>query len=213
MARRMADEAFRREQERGRYAAHVRPINEFVDSLRGHDGRGWLPHVAPWHGGVNARVLSVLRDPGPATQDGTGSGFLCIENDDPTAERQAEAFAAVGVQPGDITPWNAYPWYINRAPTSRERQAGVDPLLRLLELLPRLQVVFLQGNDAKDTWHRVLGRDPTVERTHRLTTIATYHPSRQALWARDPAIREMRTQHRIDAYQQLAAALRGQAQP
>ncbi|MFC8276504.1 hypothetical protein ACFUJR_29020 [Streptomyces sp. NPDC057271] len=88
MARQMADETFRTDQERNRYAAHVRAINELVDGLRDQDGRGWMPYVAPWHGGTEARVLSVLRDPGPKTQDGTGSGFLCTENDDPTAERQ-----------------------------------------------------------------------------------------------------------------------------
>lgn len=207
MARRMADEVFRREQERGRYASHVRPINEFVDSLRDKDGRGWLPHVAPAHGGIHARVLSVLRDPGPKTQEGVGSGFLCIENDDPTAQRQAEAFAAVGIQLSDITPWNAYPWYINRAPTGAERQAGVDPLVRLIELLPRLRVVFLQGNDAKDTWRRVLTRYPTIERTRGLTTVATYHPGQQALWSRDPAVREQRIRHRLNAYQQVADAM------
>ncbi|WP_052762081.1 uracil-DNA glycosylase family protein [Jiangella alkaliphila] len=88
----MADPAFRAEQERGRYAPHVRPINEFVDTLRDQDGRGWMPHVAPLHGGVEARLLSLLRDPGPKTRDGVGSGFLCIENDDPTAELQDIAF-------------------------------------------------------------------------------------------------------------------------
>ena len=207
MARRMADERFRREQERGRYAAHVRPINEFIDSLRDSDGRGWLPHVAPFHGGVHARVLSVLRDPGPKTQDGSGSGFLCIENDDPTAERQVEAFAAVGIQASDITPWNAYPWYVNRAPTAAERQAGVDPLVQLIELLPQLRVVFLQGNDAKDGWRRVLVRHPTIERTRHITSVATYHPGRQALWARDPTVREMRIRHRLNAYQQVADAM------
>src|SRR5215211_5814233 len=88
MVRRMRDPGFRLEQERGRYAPHVRPVNELVDELRCRHGRGWMPYVAPWHGGVLARVLSVLRDPGPKTQDGVGSGFLCIENDDPTAELQ-----------------------------------------------------------------------------------------------------------------------------
>ena len=64
-------------QERDRYAAHVRPVNELVDELHDLDGRGWMPHVAPVHGGVEARVLSVLRDPGPKTQDGVGSPGLC----------------------------------------------------------------------------------------------------------------------------------------
>src|SRR5258708_3149377 len=81
VARRMADGKFRLEQHQPRYAPHVRPINEMVDGLRDQDGRGWMPHVAPWHGGVQARVLSVLRDPGPKTADDVGSGFLCVEND------------------------------------------------------------------------------------------------------------------------------------
>ena len=64
-------------------------------------GRGWMPYVAPCHGGVDARVLSVLRDPGPKTAEQGGSGFLCIDNDDPTAARQVEAFAAVGIDVAD----------------------------------------------------------------------------------------------------------------
>ena len=104
----MADLAFRQLEEADRYAPHVRPINELVDALR-DDARGWMPHIAPLHGGTAAQVLSVLRDPGPATRDTVGSGFLCIENDDLTAERQLQMFADVGITPADITPWNAYP--------------------------------------------------------------------------------------------------------
>ena len=44
----MADPVFRIEQERGRYAPHVRPINELVDDLRASADRGWMPYVAPW---------------------------------------------------------------------------------------------------------------------------------------------------------------------
>lgn len=61
MTRRRRDEVFRLEQEQGRYASHVRPINEMVDALRDQDGRGWMPQVAPWRGGVEARALSILR--------------------------------------------------------------------------------------------------------------------------------------------------------
>ncbi|WP_245666211.1 YybH family protein [Actinomadura latina] len=35
-------------------------------------------------------------------------------------------------------------------PKAAERQAGVDPLLRLLGLLPQLRIVLLQGRDAPD---------------------------------------------------------------
>jgi hypothetical protein len=86
MSRKMADPAFCEAQHKHRLDPHISPINQMVHDLRDQDGRGWLPEVAPMHGGIDARVLSVLRDPGPATQTGSGSGFLCVENDDPTAE-------------------------------------------------------------------------------------------------------------------------------
>ncbi|WP_327003056.1 uracil-DNA glycosylase [Dactylosporangium sp. NBC_01737] len=185
----------------------MRPINELVDELRDPDGRGWMPYVAPVHGGVNARVLSILRDPGPKTQDGTGSGYLCIENDDATAEQQYLAFQTAGIDVHDLMPWNAYPWYINRKPTAAELDAGVEPLVRLLDLLPRLTVVLLQGGDARSTWHRLTRRRPDLVADRHLTVIGTHHPGRQALWSADPAVREQRQQHRLDAYQQVAGAL------
>jgi len=83
--RRMADDDFRRGQKAGMFSAHIRPVNDLVEDLRAQ-GRGFVPYVAPLHGGVESRMLSILRDPGPATRDGVGSGFLCIENDDPAAE-------------------------------------------------------------------------------------------------------------------------------
>ncbi|WP_019064683.1 uracil-DNA glycosylase [Streptomyces prunicolor] len=207
MVRRMADEAFRDEQESGRYAPHVRAINEMVDELRDQDGRGWMPYVAPWHGGVDARVLSILRDPGPKTQDGSGSGFLCVENDDATAERQCTGFAEAGIDARDTTPWNAYPWYINRAPNAEERRAGVTVLARLLGLLPRLEVVLLQGVDAQDSWRRLEKTHPELVREARYEVVHTYHPGRQALWSPDPAVRAAREQQRHDSYQQVAQAL------
>jgi hypothetical protein len=64
MVRRMADQAFRIEQEHARYASHVRPINEMVDGLRDPAGRGWMPYVAPWqaasrHGCCRCCVIPV----------------------------------------------------------------------------------------------------------------------------------------------------------
>jgi len=65
------------------------------------------------------------------------------------------------------------------SPTGAEQQAGVDPLVRLIELLPRLRVVFLQGNDAKDTWRRVLVRYPDDRADPRIDD-GGYLPSRTA---------------------------------
>ncbi|WP_432087423.1 uracil-DNA glycosylase [Streptomyces sp. bgisy095] len=181
MARQMADETFRTDQERNRYAAHVRAINELVDGLRDQDGRGWMPYVAPWHGGTEARLLSVLRDPGPKTQDGTGSGFLCTENVDPTAERQCRAF---------------------------EQKAGADALTRLLGLMPDLRVVLLQDGDAQATWRRLEKAHLALAGQERFQVVRTYQPGRQAPWSPDAEVRAAREQHRADALRQVADILR-----
>ncbi|APU44687.1 uracil-DNA glycosylase [Streptomyces sp. TN58] len=204
----MADDAFRVAQEQNRYAPHVRAINELVDGLRDQDDRGWMPYVAPWHGGVDARVLSVLRDPGPKTQDGSGSGFLCVENDDPTAERQCHAFKEAGIDIRDTTPWNAYPWYINQKPDASQQEAGAEVLARLLGLMPNPRVVLLQGGDAQATWRRLEKRHPEFAGEVWFQVVRTYHPGRQALWSPDPEVRASREQHRKDALQRVADILR-----
>jgi len=43
-------------------------------------------------GGVDALALSISRDPGPKAGGTKGSGFLSIENDDPSAERMGQFF-------------------------------------------------------------------------------------------------------------------------
>jgi uracil-DNA glycosylase len=202
----MANDAWRQDQWERRYDTHIAPVNHYVDEIRDH-GRGWAPYVAPLHGGVNARVLSILRDPGPATQDADGSGFLCVENKDPSAELQCQLLDQAGLTAADIVPWNAYPWYINREPSTAELEAGLPTILRMLELLPRVDVVLLQGATAQKAWRRVERRHPHLRRRRPLTVIETYHPSRQALRDPDPAERQRRIDHRIAAFQQVAAII------
>lgn len=205
----MRQDVFRRQQWEHRFDEHIAPVNRLVDALRDTDGRGWLPYVAPLHAGAETRMLSLLRDPGPATQQGAGSGFLCIQNDDPTAERQVRAFAAVGIEAADFLPWNAYPWYINRAPRTAELEAGVVVLAQLVQLLPDLAVVLLQGRDAQAAWKRLARRHPDLTARRGLAVLSTFHPGRQALFHPDPAERNRRSQHRQDTYGAAAAALRG----
>jgi hypothetical protein len=40
----------------------------------------------------------------------------------------------------DLLPWNAYPWYINRKPSTAELLLGLPTILRLLELAPAIEV-------------------------------------------------------------------------
>ena len=188
--RRMRDPTYRTEQHRRRYDSHVAPINTLVDELAATAGRGWLPYVAPIYGGVDARVLSVFRDPGPATQVGSGSGMLSIENDDPSAERYATLLAEAGLRASELVPWNAYPWYINRKPSAAELDAGAEVLHRLIALMPRLRVVLLHGGDAQAGWRRFARRFPGT--ADGVMVVSSYHTSRQAFWHPDPAVRAER---------------------
>ncbi len=175
----MRDPGFRHAQRDNLYAPHMAPINELIDRLAGGN-RGWLPHIAPVHGGMNARLLWVLRDPGPAVQDPErpGAGFLCVENDDPTARRLCDLLDHAGVEVGDTLPWNAYPWYINRAPTVSELRAGTAPLKSLIEALPALEVVLLLGRHAERSWQLLTASHP--ELTEIPHVLSTRHPGRQA---------------------------------
>lgn len=202
----MRDERFRNEQWERRFDPHVSPVNRYVDELR-QAGRGWVPYVAPLHGGVDARVLSVLRDHGPGTQDGSGSGFLCVENDDPAAELQCELLSRAGLSPADLLPWNAYPWYINAIPDGAKLRAGLPTLVRLLELAPRVVVLLLQGGEAQRSGRMLKRHHPEVLSGRKLAIIESYHPARSALRSPDPAERERRSARRIEAFREVAVAL------
>ncbi len=211
MVRRMAEEKFHEQQWQDRYVDHIQPINGLVDELRKFPGRGWMPYVAPMYGGINAKLLCVLRDPGPKTKDEGGSGFLCMENDDPSAEKISNLFSMAGIHADEIVPWNAYPWYINRAPKTAELNAGVEPLKRLIDLLPNLQVVMLLGGSAHAAWKKFTRRYPGLIEIRGLHVIETYHTSRQAFWHAEPIVREERESHLrqsfYDAARHLAASI------
>lgn len=152
----MADSAFKRSQLAGVDLGHVAPINALVAALEQESGV-WLPRLAPIYGGMNAGMLIIAESPGPMTDPSNplrpGSGFLCLENDDPTAARRACLLDEAGIDPSRVTSWNAYPW-----PTPRGKidlNAGVEPLRRLLDLLqPRPRVIMLSGKVAQGFWNK-----------------------------------------------------------
>jgi hypothetical protein len=204
----MADPDFRRRQWDERFAPHIAPVNTLVDALRADTRRGWAPYVAPLYGGIDAKLVSLSRDPGPMTREGEGSGFLCVENDDPSAEAMANYYGEVGIDAADVIAWNAYPWYINRAPNASELNAGIGPLKQLLELLPDLRVVMLHGVTAQDSWKRFHRTFPSYSIRRRLKVIPTYHTSRQAPWTPDPAERDRRKAHLKAAFADAARVIR-----
>lgn len=208
MVRRMRDRAYRAEQWRDRYASHIEPVNRLVEELGAQAAAGRPPYVAPMYRGVHAVALAILRDPGPKAGGAQGSGFLSVENDDQTAERQCGFFAETGLDPADVVPWNAYPWYINQAPSKAQLAEGVEPLHRLIALMPGLRVVLLAGKDAQAAWRLFCRSHGALVRSRGIEALSTYHPSRQALQHPDPAERARREDH-IRATLRRAAELIG----
>lgn len=206
MARRMSDPAFLADQRARLHEPHIAPITDYIDGLRTSSGR-WVPYVAPLHGGVNARVLNVLRDPGPKTRDVGGSGMICIENDDQTAAAMYELMVQAGMMPDQLCPWNAYPWYINRSPSDAEIAEASPTLIGLIDLLPDLEIVLLQGRNAQAAWKVALAAQPALRR-RRLEVFETYHPSVQALHVQSVDERARRVQHRIDTWREVGEWLR-----
>lgn len=205
MSRRMADSEFRNEQWQHRYDEHIAQINGFVDELCRNS---WVPYVAPMYGGVNAILLSVLSDPGPKTKKDGGSGFLCMENDDPTAERISKLFGNAGIDACDVLPWNVYPWYINRKPKPIEIKDGIEHLKHIIDLLPALRVVMLHGRDAQNGWKKLTRYYPNLDNVRGLYVIETYHPSPQAFRHPDQGERERRHEHLCKAFHEASRYLR-----
>lgn len=176
--RRMRSPAFREEQWAHRFDPHVAPINRLVDDLISEKGGGWMPYIPPYHGGTDTKILLLYQDPGKMTSTAHGgSGFLGCENDDPSAQVVAECLDAAGIDQSDVISWNAYPWFLPEqgGVTVSMINEGLDPLRRLLELLPDLHTVITGGTKAHDSWRRFSQRFPDAASRYR--HFETFHTS------------------------------------
>ncbi len=177
MTRRMRDDDFRREQLAGLYAPHVKPLNKLVDELR-VDGDRWMPHLAPLHGGVMARILCLGGDPGANPHHGRAyEAMLSVEDDDAGSARIGALLKRAHIDPGEVMLWNAYPWYVTDDLGVGDLRSGLEPLRRMLELLEDLQVVVLLGPVAERSWRMFASTLPEevpyakVLSTHGLTEL------------------------------------------
>ncbi len=159
----MADSMFRCRQWERRYEGPAGPVNQLVDQL-GSERPEPIPYCDPDYGGIEAEVLLHLSDPGPMTQTkNRGSGFISFQNDDDGAARLCQILQEVNLDPGRTLSWNAYPWYVHEDEDLRATHfsAGVDPLHRLLGLLPDLKVIVLFGGNAEAGWKRYRKAHPS----------------------------------------------------
>jgi hypothetical protein len=160
VTRRMSDPAYRQEQLKDLYAAHVKPINKLVDELR-VDPQRWMPHVAPLHGGTESRLLLLVSDPGagPAV-DRPHDHLLGVEADDARSARLGALLRTAGIEAQDTLVWCAFPWYTRHSPSTSDISDGVEPLHRLVELVERLEIVVLLGPAAKRSWRSLTSTHP-----------------------------------------------------
>lgn len=202
--RRMADAAYREEVWEQRYADHIKPVNEWIDSL--NTPRRWMPYVSPIHS-AGAHVLSVMRDPGPATGWGEAfeaddgevrRGFLSMENDDATAEESLRLVTEVaGLDTHDVAPWSAHPFYLGHDSALTANQIGEGSKylkMVLTQVMTKVIVVVLQGTEAKKCWASVASRDRRFTEGYKV--LHTHNPAARAL-QRD---REDRIKHREDTW-------------
>jgi uracil-DNA glycosylase len=131
---------------------HIAPLNRFVEEVRAERGCGGaVPWLDPLDGGVDARVLFVLEAPGPKA---VASGFVSRDNPDESAKNWLLANYEAGLDRRLTAIWNAVPWYIGaggaiRSATSADIAHALPYLVRLLALLPAVEVVALVGKKAQ----------------------------------------------------------------
>jgi hypothetical protein len=145
----------RADQWRRRREPHVAPLQEFADRLAAARGLppGAVPYANPDGGGIGARVLLLLNDPGPkAVVNGGGSGMLTIDNDDPTSRQQRKAVRETGLRLATAVHWNGIPWPVAASSRSGQVRHGAVALAELLELLPDLRGMVTLGRFARQVW-------------------------------------------------------------
>ena len=162
--------AFREEQWQHRFDAHVAPVNHLVDDLIAeHPGR-WMPYIPPYHGGIESEILWLFQDPGKKTAvEFDGSGFVGCQNDDPSAETAARCLEMAEVAFTRVPPWNAYPWFQpdQGGVTPAMIDEGLDALVRVLALMPKVHTVVAGGGKAQASWKKLRRVYPAVAAHYR----------------------------------------------
>ncbi len=173
------------------------------------------PLFDPDFGGIHATVALLFATPGPAVSSGTtqpGTGFVSPDNPDPSAKRTNDVLVNAGIPRCDVVIWNAIPWYLPRKQdrtlnngSAADQKLAAPLLFEFLSLCPRLNVLVLLGNIARDVARRAYRLDPGPFET--LWVLSCPHTSQQSM-NRKPD-RPQRLQAAFDQ----AAELRREAAP
>ncbi len=152
------------------------PLAAYVERLRAQLGRSDVPDFDPLDGGVRARMLLLLKAPGPGAVAGVGgSGLVSMDNADPTARNLLALVREAGLAREELAFWNIVPWYVGEGGAIREVRDGRAHLREVLALLPNLHVVVTLGEWATRGWAPLRSQYPDV------VTLFSWHPSSRGL--------------------------------
>jgi len=167
---------------------HIAPLTDYVAALRLRNPNWEFPDFDPLDGGIDADLLFLLEKPGPMTSPEhkrRGSGFISRDNNDATAEAVFSFMKEAGIDRKRTVLWNTIPgWNGKREIAPGEIGAGIEELLRLLELLPRVSTVVLVGKRAQ--------KAEAIFQRQDLRVFRSAHPSplvkgpNYAMWRRIP---------------------------
>ncbi len=153
---RQADAVERRHALLATRPAHMAALIDYNEALRRQKPDWKVPDLDPASGGTEARALFLLEKPGPKADRGTGSGFISVHNDDPTA-RATYDFALVR----NRLPlhWclfaNVIPWWDGTIKIGAGQHGlSTAAITRLLALLPDLRAIVLVGATAQTAWDK-----------------------------------------------------------
>lgn len=136
------------------------PLNEWLAEVRATRPNDQFPDFDPAEAGVDARVLFIGKAPSgaaPIQENGAGSGFISVDNDDDSAEINWRFRDEAGIGHEVGLQWNIVPWWAGRGakgPTAADYATGAKHLRQLLRLLPRVEVIALCGKEVQNAWAR-----------------------------------------------------------
>lgn len=122
-------------------------LEVYVDKLKRSTGYNEIPQFSQKDGRTKAKILFLHRDPGNSGASMTG----VVDRDNPkiTAKNFREANEKVGLDREQTIAWNIVPWPVGERAIAPQVEAALPWLGNLIELLPKLRVVALLGNDAR----------------------------------------------------------------
>lgn len=158
----------------------LKPLDDLVNRMREKTGKGReIPRFSRHDGGTAARCLFLFKTPNGTAVE---SGFIQMENDDPSARNFKRAMKRTSERAGLdqeqdrrlTASWNIVPWSAPEAKPADAR-AALWWLGELLGLLPDLRVVVLLGGTAREATEYLYLRRPD------LCVLHAPHPSNQSL--------------------------------